>query len=139
MIVGRSNLVGRPLASLMLAANATPTACHSRTADLAGTCRRADVLVAAVGVPELVKGDWVKPGATVIDVGMNRTDAGLVGDVDFAAAAEVRRRSRRSRRRRADDDRDAAREYRARRAGCGLRLTLVIDCSHPRRSRDRRH
>ena len=89
VIVGRSNLVGRPLASLMLAANATPTACHSRTADLAGTCRRADVLVAAVGVPELVKGDWVKPGATVIDVGMNRTEAGLVGDVDFEQAAEV--------------------------------------------------
>ena len=89
VIIGRSNLVGRPLASLMLAANATPTACHSRTADLPGTCRRADVLVAAVGVPELVKGDWVKPGATVIDVGMNRTDAGLVGDVDFAEAAEV--------------------------------------------------
>jgi len=89
VIVGRSNLVGRPLASLMLAANATPTTCHSRTADLAGTCRRADVLVAAVGVPELVKGDWVKPGATVIDVGMNRTDSGLVGDVDFEQAAEV--------------------------------------------------
>ena len=89
VIVGRSTLVGRPLISLMLAANATVTACHSRTRDLAGTCRRADVLVAAVGVPELVKGDWVKPGATVIDVGINRTDDGLVGDVDFEAAAEV--------------------------------------------------
>ncbi len=91
VIVGRSNLVGRPLVSLMLAANATPTACHSRTADLAGTCRRADVLVAAVGVAELVRGDWIKPGATVIDVGMNRTEAGLVGDVAFAEAAEVAR------------------------------------------------
>ncbi len=89
VIVGRSTLVGRPLISLMLAANATVTACHSRTRDLAGTCRRADVLVAAVGVPELVKGDWVKPGATVIDVGINRTDDGLVGDVEFGAASEV--------------------------------------------------
>jgi methylenetetrahydrofolate dehydrogenase (NADP+)/methenyltetrahydrofolate cyclohydrolase len=89
VIVGRSTLVGRPLISLMLAANATVTACHSRTRDLAETCRRADVLVAAVGVPELVKGDWVKPGATVIDVGINRTDDGLVGDVHFDSAAEV--------------------------------------------------
>ena len=89
VIIGRSNLVGRPLASLMLAANATVTTCHSRTRDLAATCRNADVLIAAVGVPELVKGDWIKPGATVIDVGMNRTDDGLVGDVDFAAAAGV--------------------------------------------------
>ena len=88
VIVGRSTLVGRPLASLLLAANATVTVCHSRTRDLAGTCARADVLVAAVGVPALVKGDWVKPGAVVIDVGINRTDEGLVGDVDFAAAAE---------------------------------------------------
>lgn len=89
VIVGRSNLVGRPLASLLLAANATVTTCHSRTRDLAGVCRRADVLVAAVGVPELVEGSWVKPGATVIDVGMNRTDDGLVGDVEFSSAAEV--------------------------------------------------
>jgi methylenetetrahydrofolate dehydrogenase (NADP+)/methenyltetrahydrofolate cyclohydrolase len=89
VIVGRSILVGRPLASLMVAANATVTACHSRTVDLPGVCRRADVLVAAVGVPELVKGDWIKPGATVIDVGMNRTEDGLVGDVDFEAACEV--------------------------------------------------
>ena len=89
VIVGRSTLVGRPLISLMLAANATVTACHSRTRDLAATSRRADVLVAAVGVPELVRGDWVKPGATVIDVGINRTDGGLVGDVEFGAASEV--------------------------------------------------
>ncbi len=89
VIVGRSTLVGRPLASLLLAANATVTAAHSRTRDLAGVCRRADVLVAAVGVPELVRGDWVKPGAAVIDVGINRTDDGLVGDVAFGEAVEV--------------------------------------------------
>ncbi len=89
VIVGRSNLVGRPLASLMLGADATVSVCHSRTRDLAAACRRADVLVAAVGVPELVQGDWVKPGAAVIDVGMNRTDDGLVGDVDFDAASEA--------------------------------------------------
>jgi methylenetetrahydrofolate dehydrogenase (NADP+) / methenyltetrahydrofolate cyclohydrolase len=89
VIVGRSILVGRPLASLLLNANATVTVCHSRTRDLAGVCRRADILVAAVGSPRLVKADWVKPGAAVIDVGMNRTDDGLVGDVDFDAAREV--------------------------------------------------
>ncbi len=89
VIVGRSNLVGRPLASLLLGANATVTICHSRTRDLAEVCRRADILIAAVGVPKLVQGAWVKPGATVIDVGMNRTEEGLVGDVDYAAAAEV--------------------------------------------------
>jgi methylenetetrahydrofolate dehydrogenase (NADP+)/methenyltetrahydrofolate cyclohydrolase len=88
VIVGRSTLVGRPLASLLLAANATVTVCHSRTRDLAATCARADVLVAAVGVPGLVKGEWVKPGAVVIDVGINRTDEGLVGDVEFGSAAE---------------------------------------------------
>jgi methylenetetrahydrofolate dehydrogenase (NADP+)/methenyltetrahydrofolate cyclohydrolase len=89
VIVGRSTLVGRPLASLLLAADATVTVCHSRTRDLAASCRRADLVVAAAGVPELVRGDWIKPGATVIDVGINRTDAGLVGDVEFAAAAEI--------------------------------------------------
>jgi methylenetetrahydrofolate dehydrogenase (NADP+)/methenyltetrahydrofolate cyclohydrolase len=89
VIVGRSTLVGRPLASLLLAANATVTVSHSRTSDLAAVCRRADVLVAAVGVAELVEGDWVKPGATVIDVGINRTDDGLAGDVAFDAAAAV--------------------------------------------------
>ena len=88
VVVGRSDLVGKPVAALLLAANATVTTCHSRTRDLAEVCRRADVLVAAVGRPELVQGDWVKEGATVIDVGINRTDAGLVGDVEFAAAAE---------------------------------------------------
>lgn len=89
VIVGRSNLFGKPMAQLLLAANATVTTCHSRTADLQAVCLRADILIAAVGVPHLVKGDWVKPGATVIDVGMNRLDSGLTGDVDFAAAREV--------------------------------------------------
>jgi methylenetetrahydrofolate dehydrogenase (NADP+) / methenyltetrahydrofolate cyclohydrolase len=89
VVIGRSILVGRPLASLLLNADATVTVCHSRTADLAETCRRADILVAAVGSPRLVRADWVKPGAAVIDVGMNRTDDGLVGDVDFEAVAEV--------------------------------------------------
>ncbi len=89
VVVGRSILVGRPLASLLLNADATVTVCHSRTRDLAAVCRRADILVAAVGRPALVRADWVKPGAAVIDVGMNRTDEGLVGDVDFAAVSEV--------------------------------------------------
>jgi methylenetetrahydrofolate dehydrogenase (NADP+) / methenyltetrahydrofolate cyclohydrolase len=89
VVVGRSKLVGVPVARLLLAANATVTICHSRTRDLAATCRRADVLVAAVGVPELLGADAVKHGAVVIDVGMNRTEDGLRGDVDFAAAAEL--------------------------------------------------
>jgi len=88
VVVGRSKLVGVPVARLLLAANATVTVCHSRTRDLAATCARADVLVAAVGVPELLGADAVKPGAVVIDVGMNRTEDGLRGDVEFAAAAE---------------------------------------------------
>ncbi|HEY0630852.1 MAG TPA: bifunctional methylenetetrahydrofolate dehydrogenase/methenyltetrahydrofolate cyclohydrolase FolD [Thermoleophilaceae bacterium] len=83
VVIGRSNLVGKPIATLLLAANATVTQCHSRTRDLAETCRRADIIVAAVGVPELVRGDWVKEGVTVIDVGVNRTDDGLKGDVHF--------------------------------------------------------
>jgi methylenetetrahydrofolate dehydrogenase (NADP+) / methenyltetrahydrofolate cyclohydrolase len=88
VVVGRSDLVGKPVAQLLLAANATVTVCHSRTRDLPGVCRRADILVAAVGRPRMVQGDWVKPGAAVIDVGINRTDEGLVGDVDFEPAAE---------------------------------------------------
>jgi methylenetetrahydrofolate dehydrogenase (NADP+)/methenyltetrahydrofolate cyclohydrolase len=88
VVVGRSDLVGKPVAQLLLQANATVTTCHSRTRDLPGVCRRADVLIAAVGRPEMIRGDWVKEGAVVIDVGINRTDAGLVGDVDFAGAAE---------------------------------------------------
>lgn len=89
VVVGRSDLVGKPVAALLLAENATVTTCHSRTHDLAEVCRRADVLIAAVGRPEMIKGDWIKPGAAVIDVGINRTDAGLVGDVEYATAAEV--------------------------------------------------
>jgi methylenetetrahydrofolate dehydrogenase (NADP+)/methenyltetrahydrofolate cyclohydrolase len=89
VVVGRSKLVGRPLASLLLGANATVTTCHSRTRDLAATCARADVLVAAVGAPRLLGADAIKPGAVVIDVGMNRSDDGLVGDVDFEAAREL--------------------------------------------------
>jgi methylenetetrahydrofolate dehydrogenase (NADP+) / methenyltetrahydrofolate cyclohydrolase len=89
VVVGRSILVGRPLASLLLGENATVTVCHSRTRDLADVCRRADVLVAAVGSPRLIGRDMIKPGAAVIDVGTNRTSDGLVGDVDFEAAREV--------------------------------------------------
>jgi methylenetetrahydrofolate dehydrogenase (NADP+)/methenyltetrahydrofolate cyclohydrolase len=89
VVIGRSNLFGKPMAQLLLGANATVTMCHSRTRDLAEVCRRADVLIAAVGRPEMVKAGWVKPGAVVIDVGMNRTDDGLRGDVEFDAVAEV--------------------------------------------------
>ena len=89
VVVGRSSLVGRPLASLLLGRNATVTTAHSRTRDLDRTCSRADVLVAAVGVPELLGASAVKPGAVVIDVGMNRTDGGLRGDVDFDAVSPV--------------------------------------------------
>ena len=97
VIIGRSNLVGKPVAQLLLNENCTVTMAHSRTKDLAEVCRSADILVAAVGIPEMVKGDWVKPGACVIDVGINRIDAPekgegktrLVGDVDFAAASQL--------------------------------------------------
>ena len=88
VVVGRSDLVGKPVAALLLAEHATVTICHSRTRALDEVCRRADLLVAAVGRPEMVKGSWIKPGATVIDVGINRTEAGLVGDVEFDAASE---------------------------------------------------
>ncbi|MEX2106746.1 MAG: bifunctional methylenetetrahydrofolate dehydrogenase/methenyltetrahydrofolate cyclohydrolase FolD [Solirubrobacterales bacterium] len=89
VVVGRSKLVGVPVARLLLAANATVTICHSRTRDLDATCRRADVLVAAVGVPRLLGAGAIKPGAVVIDVGMNRLEDGLCGDVDYDAAATV--------------------------------------------------
>ncbi len=89
VVVGRSKLVGVPVSRLLLQANATVTMCHSRTRDLAEVCRRGDVLVAAAGVAGLLGADAVKPGAVVIDVGTNRTDDGLRGDVDFDAAAEV--------------------------------------------------
>ena len=88
VVIGRSDLVGKPVAQMLLARNATVTVCHSRTRDLPGVCRRADVLIAAVGRPRMVQGDWVKEGATVIDVGINRVEEGLVGDVDFDAASE---------------------------------------------------
>jgi methylenetetrahydrofolate dehydrogenase (NADP+) / methenyltetrahydrofolate cyclohydrolase len=89
VVVGRSKLVGVPVARLLLAANATVTVCHSRTRDLEAVCRRADVLVAAVGVPRLLGADAVKPGAVVIDVGMNRVEDGLRGDVDFDAVSDL--------------------------------------------------
>jgi methylenetetrahydrofolate dehydrogenase (NADP+)/methenyltetrahydrofolate cyclohydrolase len=90
LVLGRSNLVGRPVAALLLAADATVTVAHSRTRDLAAECRRADVLVAAVGRPEMVRGDWLRPGAVVIDVGINRlADGRLVGDVAFDESVAV--------------------------------------------------
>lgn len=94
LVIGRSLLFGKPAAQLLLAANATVTMAHSRSRDLPAIARRADILVAAIGKPELVKADWIKPGAVVIDVGINRVDAGggktkLVGDVDYDAAKEV--------------------------------------------------
>jgi methylenetetrahydrofolate dehydrogenase (NADP+)/methenyltetrahydrofolate cyclohydrolase len=89
VVIGRSNLFGKPMAQLLLAANATVTIAHSRTADLPAVARTADVLVAAVGRDRMVKGDWIKPGATVIDVGINRSDDGLHGDVDFTEVVEV--------------------------------------------------
>jgi len=97
VIIGRSNIVGKPMASLLLQANATVTICHSRTKDLPAVARNADILVVAVGRPRMVKGDWIKPGAIVIDVGMNRIEVEvdgekknkLTGDVDFAEGVEV--------------------------------------------------
>jgi methylenetetrahydrofolate dehydrogenase (NADP+) / methenyltetrahydrofolate cyclohydrolase len=94
VVVGRSNIVGKPLAQLLLQENATVTVAHSKTKDLAAVCRRADLLCVAIGKPELVRGDWVKPGATVIDVGVNRVLAEggktrLVGDVSYAEVAKV--------------------------------------------------
>jgi len=94
VVVGRSNIVGKPMAALLLAESCTVTIAHSRTQDLAGVCREADILVAAVGRPQMIPGDWVKPGATVIDVGINRVEGDegktrLVGDVDYASAEAV--------------------------------------------------
>jgi methylenetetrahydrofolate dehydrogenase (NADP+)/methenyltetrahydrofolate cyclohydrolase len=88
VVIGRSNLFGKPMAQLLLGANATVTTCHSRTRELGRVSARADILIAAIGRPRMVAGDWVKPGAIVIDVGVNRLDGRLVGDVDFDAAAE---------------------------------------------------
>ncbi len=94
LVLGRSNIVGKPMAALLLKEHCTVTIAHSRTRQLADECRRADILIAAVGRPQMVKGDWIKPGATVIDVGINRIEGNngksrLVGDVDFDSAAEV--------------------------------------------------
>lgn len=88
VVLGRSNIVGKPIAQLLLQKNATVTMCHSRTKDLKAECRQADILVAAVGQPEMVKGDWIKPGAVVIDVGINRVGKKTVGDVAFNEAKE---------------------------------------------------
>ena len=89
VVVGRSNIVGKPMAQLLLRESCTVTIAHSRTRDLPSITRQADILVAAIGRPKMIVGDWLKPGATIIDVGINRTDDGLVGDVDFASASEV--------------------------------------------------
>jgi methylenetetrahydrofolate dehydrogenase (NADP+)/methenyltetrahydrofolate cyclohydrolase len=95
VVIGRSNIVGKPMASLLLAANATVTVTHSRTKDLAAVCRDADIVVAAVGRANMVKGDWIKPGAVVIDVGINRVDiegeskSKLTGDVDYDEVVEI--------------------------------------------------
>jgi methylenetetrahydrofolate dehydrogenase (NADP+)/methenyltetrahydrofolate cyclohydrolase len=93
VVIGRSNIVGKPMAQLLLGDSCTVTVAHSRTRDLAAVVRRADIVVAAVGRPEMVTGTWVKPGATVIDVGINRIEAEggtrLVGDVDFAGVSQV--------------------------------------------------
>jgi len=89
VVIGRSNIVGKPISLLLQRANATVTMCHSRTQDLAGFCRSADILVAAAGNPRMVKGDWIRPGAAVMDVGVSEVDGKLVGDVDFDAAQGI--------------------------------------------------
>ena len=89
VVIGRSNIVGKPMAQLLIADSCTVTVAHSRTRNLPDVVRRADIVVAAVGRPAMIRGDWIKPGATVIDVGQERVDGKLIGDVDFASAAEV--------------------------------------------------
>lgn len=89
VVIGRSEIVGKPVSFLLQQRNATVTMCHSRSRDLPGICRNADVLIAAVGVPEMVKADWIKPGAAVMDVGVSEIDGKLIGDVDFAAAQGI--------------------------------------------------
>ena len=89
VIIGRSNLNGKPMTQLLLKENCTVTITHSKTKDLKAECLRADIIIAAVGIPKLVKGDWVKKGAIIIDVGINKTDTGLVGDVDFDEVSKV--------------------------------------------------
>jgi len=88
VVIGRSNIVGKPMAQLLLNDSCTVTIAHSRTKDLAAVVRRADIVIAAVGRPEMVPGDWIKPGATIIDVGINRTDDGLCGDADFESVSK---------------------------------------------------
>ncbi len=89
VVIGRSNLNGKPMTQLLLKENCTVTVTHSKTKDLKAECLRADIIIAAVGIPKLVKGDWVKKGAIVIDVGINKTDSGIVGDVDFDQVSKV--------------------------------------------------
>jgi len=89
VIIGRSNLNGKPMTQLLLKENCTVTITHSKTKDLKGECLRADIIIAAVGIPKLVKGNWVKKGAIIIDVGINKTESGLVGDVDFDEVSKV--------------------------------------------------
>ena len=89
VIIGRSNLNGKPMTQLLLKENCTVTITHSKTKDLKAECLRADIIVAAVGIPKLVKGDWIKKGAIIIDVGINKTDSGIVGDVDFEEVSKV--------------------------------------------------
>jgi methylenetetrahydrofolate dehydrogenase (NADP+) / methenyltetrahydrofolate cyclohydrolase len=89
VVIGRSNLNGKPMTQLLLKENCTVTITHSRTKDLKAECLRADIIIAAVGIPKLVKGDWIKKGAIVIDVGINKTDSGLVGDVDFEEVSKI--------------------------------------------------
>ncbi len=140
VVIGRSNIVGKPMAQLLLAENATVTIAHSKTVDLAAVCRRADLLVAAIGRPELVRGDWIKPGATVIDVGINRVpgDGGksrIVGDVEFRRSIENRWRDYAgSGRRWPDDNRMLAAEYAARRM-CAEGVTGTQSLTRPARRR----
>ncbi|MDD3371446.1 MAG: bifunctional methylenetetrahydrofolate dehydrogenase/methenyltetrahydrofolate cyclohydrolase FolD [Alphaproteobacteria bacterium] len=88
LVIGRSNIVGKPMAQLLLQANCTVTVAHSRTQDIAGECARADIVIAAIGKPKFVRGEWIKEGAVAIDVGINRTDGKLVGDIDFETAKD---------------------------------------------------
>ncbi len=89
VVVGRSNIVGKPMAMLLMRENATVTVCHSRTEDLAGVCRQGDILCAAVGRAGMIRGDWIKPGAVVVDFGVNDVGGKMVGDVAYEEAAEV--------------------------------------------------
>jgi len=89
VVVGRSNIVGKPMAMLLMHENATVTIAHSRTANLPGICRQADILCAAVGRAEMIRGDWIKPGAVVVDFGVNDVEGKMIGDVAYAEAAEV--------------------------------------------------